>query len=470
MRTIFLTLIALTGMTFGASIATHAQAIEPHGNIGMPAPVISAPGQNGAPRGGKIYPEPELSITKDGRAECVDWDRSSRLEGRWSTLPSVRCFYTITVKNNGSAPYWGPISVEDTPTGTGPEGTRLNYQLSGWGSDRIWRRCLSTETPGTGDIYPRGPFFCETHGGATGTDGLAPGEEITLTIEVVVARQPEDFLFENCATLRWDWMRHPIDSDEAVLSRLAELGYWPAGSRPSEAGGAITAFQRDRGLSATGAADDATLAALFPGGRWPFDANPANDHDCHHNIIKAEQGRSSYEQRDGEPQPLMSCPSGWSWTGGKCNRAPRKPSVVAPPRYVPPVPPSCPKGMVRNAHGTCQCAKGTSWDGQRCKSVVTPPRDCPQGYVGTPPNCRKALAPRCPSGMIGTPPNCKKVLAPKCPSGTIGTPPNCKTVLTPRCPSGTIGTPPNCKKVLSPKCPASTVGTPPKCKKIEAPF
>src|SRR3990170_2676483 len=240
-------LIALAGMMFAASIATYAQAIEPHGNIGMPAPVIPAPGQNGAPRGGKIYPEPELSITKDGRAECVDWDR-------WSPQPSVRCFYTITVKNNGSAPYWGPISVEDKPTGTGPEGTRLNYQLSGWGSDRIWRRCLSTDTPGTGDIYPHGPFFCETNGGATGTDGLAPGEEITLTIEVVVERQPEDFLFENCADICWDWMRHPIDSDEAVLSRLAELGYWPAGSRPSEAGGAITAFQRDRGLSATGAA------------------------------------------------------------------------------------------------------------------------------------------------------------------------------------------------------------------------
>lgn len=119
-------LIALAGMTFGASIAAQAQAIEPHGNIGMPAPVIPAPGQNGAPSDGSALPEPELSITKDGRAECVDWDR-------WSERPSVRCFYTITVKNNGSAPYWGLISVEDTPTGTGP------WHSVGWATLQIRR-------------------------------------------------------------------------------------------------------------------------------------------------------------------------------------------------------------------------------------------------------------------------------------------------------------------------------------------
>ncbi len=323
-------LLALSlGLMFAASIATHAQsqeAIEPHGNIGMPAPAL---GEGAAPNDGSASPEPELSISKDGRAECVDWDEHS-------PRPSVRCFYTITVKNNGSAPYWGPISVEDKPTGTGPEGTGLNYRLAGWGSDRIWRRCLSTDTPGTGDIYPHGPFFCETHGGATGTDGLSPGEEITLTLEVVVERQPEDFMFENCADIRWDWMRHPLGSDEAVLSRLAELGYWPVGSRPSEAAAAIAAFQRDRGLPATGVADDATLAALFPDGRWPFDANGANDHDCH---SQHHLGRSSaavrMRMRDGGPQPLVSCPPGWSWTGSKCDRASRKPSGNARPRYVP---------------------------------------------------------------------------------------------------------------------------------------
>ena len=207
-------------------------------------------------------------------------------------------------------------------------------------------------------------------------------------------------------------MRHPLGSDEAVLSRLAELGYWPAGSRPSAAASAIAAFQRDRGLPATGVADDATLAALFPGGRWPFDANGANDHDCHSNIIPTQLGRRSDEMRDGEPQPLVSCKLGWSWTGSKCDRASRKPSGNARPRYVPPAPPSCLKGMVRNAQGQCQCAKGTRWDGQRCKSVVTPPKNCPQGYVGTPPYCKKVLAPRCPSGTSGTPPKCKTIEAP----------------------------------------------------------
>ena len=100
------------------------EAIEPHGNIGMPAPAL---GEGAAPNDGSALPEPELSISKDGRAECVDWDEPS-------PRPSVRCFYTITVKNDGSAPYWGPISVEDKSTGTGPEGTGLNYRLAGWGA------------------------------------------------------------------------------------------------------------------------------------------------------------------------------------------------------------------------------------------------------------------------------------------------------------------------------------------------
>jgi hypothetical protein len=460
-------LIALAGMMLATSIGAHAQAIEPHGNIGMPAPVRPAPGQNGAPSDGSALPEPELSLTKDGRAECVDWDR-------WSERPSVRCFYTITVKNNGSAPYWGLISVEDTPTGA--RGTVLKYRLAVWGLDTIWRRCLSTRTPGTGDTTPEGPFFCETHGGAAGTDGLAPGEEITLTIEVVVERQYEDFRFENCATLRWDWMRDPPGTDEAVRQRLGELGYVPltwiegaSGDAFPTSSLALTAFQRDRGLPLTGEADEATLGALFPDGRWPFDANRDNDHDCHSNIIPTQFDRSSYEQRDGGPQPLTSCPPGWSWTGKKCDRASRKPSGTARSRFVPPAPPSCPKTMARNAQGQCQCAKGTRWDGQRCKFVVTPPKDCPHGHVGTPPYCKKVLAPRCPSGTIGTPPHCEKAPPPKCPAGMVGTPPHCKKAPPKECPKGFVGTPPNCKE-LPEKCPVGMIGTPPNCKKIEAPF
>jgi hypothetical protein len=64
--------------------------------------------------------------------------------------------------------------------------------------------------------------------------------------------------------------------------------------------------------------------------------------------------------------------------------------------------------------------------------VADPPRVCPQGTVGTWPNCR----PRpCPKGTVGTYPNCRKVLPPKCPPGMVGRPPNCR----PRpCPPGRV--------------------------------
>ena len=43
----------LAGTMLWAGIATHAQAIDPHGEIGMPAPVLKAPGQNGGPIDGR---------------------------------------------------------------------------------------------------------------------------------------------------------------------------------------------------------------------------------------------------------------------------------------------------------------------------------------------------------------------------------------------------------------------------------
>ena len=184
----------------------------------MPAPVIPAPGQNGASSDGK-FTEPELSLTKDGRAECVDWDR-------WSPQPSVRCFYTITIKNNGVCAVLGADLGRRQAGGRQDRGAPSSTTGSPAGGPiKSGGAVFRHELLGQVIFTLEGPFFCETRGGATGSDGLAPGEEITLTIEVVVERRPEDFLFENCAALRWDWMRDPLGSDEAVRQRLGELGY-----------------------------------------------------------------------------------------------------------------------------------------------------------------------------------------------------------------------------------------------------
>ena len=52
---------------------------------------------------------------------------------------------------------------------------------------------------------------------------------------------------------------------------------------------------------------------------------------------------------------------------------------------------------------------------------------CPEGQVGTPPNCTTPPPPMCPEGQVGTPPNCTTPPPPMCPEGQVGTPPNCTT-------------------------------------------
>ena len=70
--------------------------------------------------------------------------------------------------------------------------------------------------------------------------------------------------------------------------------------------------------------------------------------------------------------------------------------------------------------------------------------ECPDGEVGTPPNCQPA-ATTCPAGQTGTPPNC---IDDTCPTGQTGTPPNCVDdsgdPVDDTCPAGYSGTPPNC--------------------------
>ncbi len=48
-----------------------------------------------------------------------------------------------------------------------------------------------------------------------------------------------------------------------------------------------------------------------------------------------------------------------------------------------------------------------------------PQPECPNGMMGSPPNC---YTPQCPNGMMGSPPNCEQ---PQCPPGTMGAAPNC---------------------------------------------
>lgn len=92
--------------------------------------------------------------------------------------------------------------------------------------------------------------------------------------------------------------------------------------------------------------------------------------------------------------------------------------------------------------------------------VECPPEECPEGQVGTPPNCETPPE-ECPEGQVGTPPNCEVPEEPECPKGQTGTPPDCETP-EPPCPNGDhngdadgcFGPPmPDCEEDPKPWCP-----------------
>ncbi len=182
------------------------------------------------------------------------------------------------------------------------------------------------------------------------------------------------------------------------------------------------------------------------------------------------------------PEPIKPCPPGFEWTGDRCVRI----GIVPPP---PPPSRDCPAGFTGNY--------------PNCKRIVDPAPECPRGTVGKYPNCRKIEdpTPECPKGTIGRYPNCRKIVDETpdctggrilrggrcicpgrriwdgqrcvlrvCPPGTRGVFPNCRKIVTdpPRqCPKGTVGRFPNCRPIIR-VCPPGTVGRPPRCRKIDS--
>ena len=102
----------------------------------------------------------------------------------------------------------------------------------------------------------------------------------------------------------------------------------------------------------------------------------------------------------------------------------------------------CNDGFDRNKNGVCvrdsgddgidgspviDCRKrGGSWNGQRC---IIAEKDCPKGFAGSPPNCKRIVVdpPRkCPAGTRGVYPKCVDIGPKLCPPGMVGRPPNCR--------------------------------------------
>ncbi|XP_031616648.1 proline-rich extensin-like protein EPR1 [Contarinia nasturtii] len=173
---------------------------------------------------------------------------------------------------------------------------------------------------------------------------------------------------------------------------------------------------------------------------------------------------------------LPPCPPGYSGNYPNCN----KPTTSAP-LYIPPKPTGYeyPKPAIK-----FELPPSTTTPRPVPSTYLPPtqPPKCPQGFIGSYPNCQ---LPACPPGYSGSYPNCvkpttsaplyippkqtgyeypKPVIKLELPPSTTTPRPVPSTYLPPtqlpKCPQGFIGSYPNCRL---PECPAGFIGSYPNC-------
>ena len=176
------------------------------------------------------------------------------------------CNYEITITNLGPDLYKGPIFIKDiySPLSAG--------YLSGQ-QPETWS-CAEFDDP-------EAPVWCRRD-----DVKLASGEKVILKLNLTAREDYEGTGIKNCAEIFWP-MLDPGDMlrvTKAVQRTLVLLGYdagKPDGTVGSQTADAIRQFQKDSGLTETGAIDDDLLAVLFPDSAGlAGDQNPDNDGTC----------------------------------------------------------------------------------------------------------------------------------------------------------------------------------------------
>ena len=190
---------------------------------------------------------PDLEKEKIGPAECVEGDI---------------CTFTITITNNGPGIWSGPLWEVDTL----PAGAILwDYAPQpDWTCNQVGQNVFCT-------------YLWVT---------LAPGEFVTLTLDVLLPFGIAGQVIENCIADIWLPSDDPTDPAViwAIEQALAALGYVVGpidGVLDIVTMNAIAQFQADNGLPVTWVPDQDLLDLMFAGNAAAFgDADPDNDQSC----------------------------------------------------------------------------------------------------------------------------------------------------------------------------------------------
>jgi hypothetical protein len=229
---------------------------------------------------------------------------------------------------------------------------------------------------------------------------LQPGQTKVLSLNFKVPSGAAGTI-NNCAVLRTGGASQTGGSIRSVQSQLSALGFNPGpidGKPGKKTENAIRAFQKQRGLAATGRIDQALLNALFsqPG---TADSNPNNNRACASTSIIGQITPPPPPQCTGgqfrNNSGICVCPaSAPLWTGYICagrvpnpctgGRVRNSKGICTCPSNKPVwtgkvcIQPGCTGGRLRNNYGNCICPSHRPvWTGQNC--IPPQPQSCSGG-------------------------------------------------------------------------------------------
>ena len=236
---------------------------------------------------GRSGPGYDLGIYKSGPANCV--------------IGGI-CNYTITITNNGSRVWKGPLGVNDVffPQSGGDGGARIFDPVGNDPANMDWAFRLKGSAKWKNrnfQLEPQfasasNPWLCADFAGVVYCSNpsvtLLPGQSISLNIAFTIPAGFRGRFLRNCIAF-YRPVNNPVRGNRrrvvlAVQRWLTLLGYSPGpinGVPGAATRAAIRNFRQALGLAPGSAIDKVLLDALWAAGSGQAgDANPGNDWFC----------------------------------------------------------------------------------------------------------------------------------------------------------------------------------------------